>query len=424
MRHLRLTSLASSALPLLMLCGAAHADSAPDVGARIEIVPAGTIITPSSSIELPALAGVVAHTNVKIFRPSGISPQDKSPSGIYETPASLACVYHVTKAVAGCNPTTLKTVATGGSRIIAIVDAYDDPNAEKDLAVFSKKFGLPAITSSNFEVVYADGTKPAQDSTGGWELEESLDVQMAHALAPKAKVVLVEAKSASNADLDKAETVAIKLVEAAGGGEVSNRWGGTEYGGETKNETIFSGKTVVVFASAGDSPGVIQPSALPDVVSVGGTSINRKSDGTFVSQTTWSSGGGGLSAFIDAPTFQKAVKKIVGSKRGTPDLAADANPQTGAWIYDTIPYSGSVLDWAILGGTSVASPLLASIVNNAGSFNASGTDELAEIYAHLGDTKAFTDITKGRCGNSASGHAGIGYDLCTGVGAPVGTVGK
>jgi subtilase family serine protease len=400
-------------LPILASAQAA------DVGARVEKVANGLIITPSSS-----LAREGAHTNVKIFVPNGVHTDASAPSGKYETPASLACLYGVTKKVKGCNPTSLKTVATGGSKIVAIVDAYDDPNATADLTVFSKQFGLPAITSSNFAVVYGSGSKPAQDSSGGWELEESLDVDMAHALAPNAKVILVEAASNSLKDLEAAETAAIKLVEAAGGGEVTNSWAGGEDAKEAKLEKIFAGTNTVIFASAGDSPGVGIPSALADVVSVGGTSINRNTAGDFENQTTWSSTGGGLSAYIPIPSFQSGVAGIVGTQRGTPDISAVANPNTGVWVYDTVPYGGQVLDWAVLGGTSVSSPLTAALVNNAASFNASGTAELTEIYANLGNKKAFTDVTKGACGNSKSGTASKGYDLCTGVGTPLGTTGK
>ena len=400
-------------LPILASAQAA------DVGARVEKVANGLIITPSSS-----LAREGAHTNVKIFVPNGVHTDASAPSCKYETPASLACLYGVTKKVKGCNPTSLKTVATGGSKIVAIVDAYDDPNATADLTVFSKQFGLPAITSSNFAVVYGSGSKPAQDSSGGWELEESLDVDMAHALAPNAKVILVEAASNSLKDLEAAETAAIKLVEAAGGGEVTNSWAGGEDAKEAKLEKIFAGTNTVIFASAGDSPGVGIPSALADVVSVGGTSINRNTAGDFENQTTWSSTGGGLSAYIPIPSFQSGVAGIVGTQRGTPDISAVANPNTGVWVYDTVPYGGQVLDWAVLGGTSVSSPLTAALVNNAASFNASGTAELTEIYANLGNKKAFTDVTKGACGNSKSGTASKGYDLCTGVGTPLGTTGK
>lgn len=185
-----------------------------------QVVPEGTIITPSSSQIHAEDAGLRAHTNIKIFQPRGhIHINATSPSGKYENPASLACVYGVTKKVTGCNPETLTTVATGGSKVIAIVDAYDDPNAAADLEVYSKQYGLPDVTANNFQVIYGSGSKPAQDSSGGWELEESLDVDMAHALAPNAKIILVEASSASISGLLQAEVAAGK----GGGGSRRRR---------------------------------------------------------------------------------------------------------------------------------------------------------------------------------------------------------
>lgn len=181
----------------------------------------GNVITPDSSIERSTDIGMRAHTNIHVFLPT--KPlQDLRPFGApyagysYETPASLACVYGLTKAIAGCAPSTASANPTGGSKMIAIVDAYDAPNAAKDLAAFSAQFGLPA---ANFQTVYASGKKPAYDA--GWEFEESLDVQWAHAMAPGAEIVLVEAASSSFADLMTAEDMASKMVNAAGGGEVT-----------------------------------------------------------------------------------------------------------------------------------------------------------------------------------------------------------
>jgi subtilase family serine protease len=425
MRSILLASAAAvAALPLLG--SAAFADRLP-TGARTEIVPRGIIVTPSSSMPATDPRDTTAHTNIKFFFPGGHTIRPDATAVTWETPASLACIYGVVKATSHCNNTVVKTVATGGSKMIAIVDAYDDPNAEADLAVYSKQYGLPAPSSENFEVVYATGKQPKQDPTGGWEAEESLDVDMAHAIAPKAKVVLVEAASPAQVDLLQAEKIALRMVNAAGGGEVSNSWAGPEYSAEAALEPLFTSNKVVVFASAGDSSGVGTPSILPNVVSVGGTTINRANSngsGNFKSETTWSSTGGGLSAYLATPSYQSKVTSVVGTHRGSPDIAADANPASGAVIYDSIPYEGQTLDFVVIGGTSLASPLVAALVNNAGSFNTSTTKELTEIYANLGNTKAFADITAGQCPNAAGGAASVGYDLCTGVGAPISTIGK
>jgi subtilase family serine protease len=386
----------------------------------ISIGPGGKIITPASS---QPIAGKFAHTNIHLLVPPGKESAAASvPSGKYENPPSLACLYKLVKVTKGCNPETLTAVAQGGSKVVVIVDAYDYPTAQNDLSVFAKQYGLPAITGNNFQVVYATGTKPSQDSTGGWELEEALDIEMAHALAPKAKVVLVEAASNSFDDLFTAESVAAGIAVKAGGGEVSNSWGGSEFSGEEDNESTFTGANVVFFASSGDSPGVEVPSAFSNVVGVGGTSVNRDGNGNFISQTVWSSTGGGISQYVPIPSYQSAIANIVGSSRGIPDVSLVANPNTGVWMYDTTPYNGHTEDWLVIGGTSVASPATAAIVNNVKSFAANSPAELTTIYANLGNKKDFTDVTAGTCNNGAKTL--IGWDDCTGVGTPYGKKGK
>jgi kumamolisin len=375
----------------------------------------GNVIVPRSSVARPEDAGVRAHTNLLVFVPDSSQPE-QSFSG--ETPASLACVYKLVAQVSGCPISGTTLLPTGGSGAIAIVDAYDDPNAASDLATFSSTFGLPA---ANFSVVYASGKQPPQDSTGGWELEESLDIEWAHAMAPNAQLYLVEANSSSTSDLYAAESVASSLVAGHGGGEVSNSWGGGETRGETSNDSkYFATSNVVYFASAGDSPGVSYPSASPNVVSAGGTTVNR-SGGNFTSETTWSSGGGGTSRYESRPSYQSSVSGIVGSKRGTPDFSFDANPNTGVQVYDSIAYEGTVGPWWIVGGTSVSSPSLAGIVNAAAHFASSTNVELTTVYSYLGNSSDFRDITSGSCGTHS---AKSGYDLCTGVGSDQGYTGK
>jgi kumamolisin len=384
-------------------------------------VTGGTIITPASSQHQ---AAGMAHTNVHIFRPSSQArANDQAPSGFYENPQSLACLYKLVKPVAGCNPQTVTATARGGSKVVIIVDAYDDPTATNDLTAFSKQYGLPAITANNFKVVYAGGTKPPPDSSGGWELEESLDIEMAHSLAPQAKVILVEANSNSFTDLFAAETVAAGLATKAGGGEVSNSYGGAEFGGEEIYEDVFTGTNVVFFASAGDLPGVEVPSAFSNVVGVGGTQVNRDNSGNYVNQEVWYSTGGGFSQYVPLPSYQVGIKHIRGNFRGVPDVALDAAPVSGVWVYDTTAYGGEVLDWVVVGGTSVASPSVAAIVNNANSFAANSAAELTTIYANLGVRRNYTDIRAGECDNGGRLQFLSGWDTCTGVGTPYGKQG-
>lgn len=380
----------------------------------------GKVFTPDSSIEKPGDFGKRAHTNIHVFLPTK-PMQNAQPLGppfsgyAYETPASLACVYHLAAAVAGCNPNTVTANPTGGAKMIAIVDAFDAPNAASDLAAFSTQFGLSA---ANFQTVYASGTRPPYDP--GWELEESLDVQWAHAMAPNAKIVLVEAASNSLTDLLIAEDMASKMVNAAGGGEVSNSWGASEFSGETAYDSHFVKANVVFFASSGDGPGTIWPGASPKVVSAGGTTVRRNpSTGNYKSEYPWDAAGGGLSSHEARPSYQSGISTIVGSARGVPDLSFDSNPITGVWVLDT---DGG--GWYIVGGTSVASPSLAGIINSAGSFAASTNAELTTIYGNIAVITDFRDIATGYCGPYA-GYSGVkGWDFCTGVGVTKGKVGK
>jgi hypothetical protein len=184
-----------------------------------------TIYFPSSSVERAEDAGRFAHTNYVLRTTKGARPAPMKSFTEAETPASLGCVYRVGPAYAGCNPATGGTLhPVGGWGAIALVDAFDDPTAATDISTFSTHFGLPA---ANFTKVYANGngrcSTPPPDS--GWALEEALDIEWAHAMAPSARIYLVEACSNSNTDLFDAETVAAALVAAAGGGDISNSWG-------------------------------------------------------------------------------------------------------------------------------------------------------------------------------------------------------
>jgi subtilase family serine protease len=386
-----------------------------------EIRPAsGTIITPDSSIEKPIDIGMRAHTNVHILLPAkartNLRPFGAPYSGLgYETPASLACVYGLTKAITGCSPNLATTNPTGGAKMIAIVDAYDAPNAASDLAAFSTQFGLPA---ANFQIVYAAGAKPAYDA--GWEMEESLDVQWAHAMAPGAKIVLVEAASSSFSDLLVAEDMASQMVNAAGGGEVSNSWGGGEFPGEITYDAHFVKANVVFFASAGDGPGTIWPGASPNVVSAGGTIVRRNpATDAFLSEYPWDEAGGGASWYEPRPSYQIAVSTLSGNFRGVPDLSFDSSPTSGVWIFDS-----NIGGWYVAGGTSVASPSLAGIINSAGSFHASSNAELTAIYSNRSNTADFRDITAGFCGPYGGYSGASGWDFCTGVGVVNGKTGK
>jgi subtilase family serine protease len=417
---------------ILLLTGAAVAQEPAITYDRY--VTGGHLLVPDSSIERASDRGVRAHTNVELFFPTDGLPMTaaNTPGGFFETPASLACVYKQVTVTTGCSPIVVTAVSAHGSRAIAIVDAYDDPNATSDLAAYSAEFGLRAPTHENFEVVYATpggstqtSTAPPQDPSGGWEVEESVDIEMAHAMAPKAKIYLVEANSSGSGDLFPAVTLASNLVAAAGGGEVSMSWGFGDFAGESGYDGYFQTPNIVYFSSAGDSAGLNYPSTSPYVVSAGGTSINRDATtGDYLAESAWPDTGGGATPNEPQPSYQNGISTLLGGNRGTPDMAFVADGRTGVWIYDSFPVNGTAGTWYIASGTSVSSPGLAGLVNAAGKFAASTSAELTTVYADLGVNKDFHDITNGDCGAYAGFLALKGWDFCTGVGSVAGLAGK
>jgi subtilase family serine protease len=441
MRKTVVIAYVSSIAVAAALASQASAQTAqPPDGGQVRMIPSNAVIIPPSSLSKPEDRGVRAHTNLRLIPPSALTPQNSQvqqsepspqigppfPGYGYETPGSLACLYGLVAATAGCNPNNAKTVpSTLGGKAIALVEAYDFTTALADLKNYSAQFGLPA---PNLTVKYAtpgsssggcNGSKPDNAADYGWDFEEALDIEMAHAMAPKAKIYLVEAQSNLDSDLLSAAQCANSLVTAAGGGEVSMSWGGDEYSGETSYDaTYFSTKGVVYFASSGDGPGVIWPSTSSSVVSAGGTSISRALPSfNFQYYATWGDAGGGPSAYYSLPPYQSGVPGVTGSHRLTPDIAADANPYTGVWVY--ISSEGG---WWISGGTSVASPLLAGIANAMGHFRANTAAELTAIYnAKIASATAhFAIPTTGYCGPYATYSVSANWNACFGVGAPKG----
>lgn len=442
---------------------------ASSVVAQSPVRPSGTVIIPDSSVVRESDTGVMAHTNTQIFVPSGQS-QPFSLNGLPngETPASIACVYQV---VPGPYPTGCKKsgsgaatkLPTGGSGVIVLVDAYDAPNVVSDLAAFSQQFGLPAPTSSNF-YKYKVGN-PAANL--GWAQEETLDVEWAHAMAPNATIVLVEATTSSLTDLLTAEDAATLMVADDGqfsgvypcggngwyfgfncSGQISNSWGAPEFSGENSYDSHFytddwtqcqqggwctlGRGPVTYFAAAGDKPGVSYPSAAPSIISAGGTSINRDSSGNFIGESAWNQTGGGVSAFEPLPPYQNALSHIqfggTLQARATPDLACVADPYTGVDVYFSYPNYGD--GWLVFGGTSVCSPVLAGIVNSAGNFmnETSFFNEHSLLYSEYQGSFSypteFSDVKAGTCGTGGKYSAGYGYDFCTGIGSPKTLIGK
>jgi kumamolisin len=312
--------------------------------------------------------------------------------------------------------------ASGGGGAIALVDAFDYRTAENDLNVFSAQFGLPQCTTANgcFKKVFASGSRPRRNC--GWSQEAALDIEWAHAMAPNAKIILVEAASSRLIDLFAAVDVATQEVLASGTrGEVSMSWGGGEFSAETSLDSLFQHDGVVYVAASGDIGGVNEyPSVSPFVVSAGGTSIHRDANGNFVSETGWSGSGGGPSQFESRPSYQSGIAGTDPNQRSAPDLSFDADPNSGVSVFDSTPCRGGS-GWLVFGGTSVSAPSLAGIVNLSGSFFLNSTLELATIYANSTNASDFRDIISGSAGSFS---CAVGYDFVTGVGSDQGTSGK
>jgi subtilase family serine protease len=394
--------------------------------------PEGMIIIPESS--QPKVGKDMMTTDLIITK-----PKKKLANGLPygETPASLACVYGLTTQVPGCNINTVSEKPSGGQGgVIAIVDGNYNPYAISDLNYFAQQMGYTDIP--NITQIYAKGatsraaglaacggTQPLQ----GWWDEQVLDIEMAFAMAPKAQIFLVEAQSGSTPDLLVAVSCATSMVQEAGGGIVSMSWSKNEFPSEVNDDIFFQNSNVVYISSAGDySKPARYPSASPYVISAGGTSIERDANGNFTQETAWSTntnappngksgGSGGPSMYEPRPFFQNVVQRIVGNRRGTPDISSQANFRPGVVIYST--QSGG---WITAGGTSAASPLLAGIITAASHHATSSQAELAYIYGYY--PKAYHsywhDIQIGYNGY----HAMAGYDFVTGLGSPRSYLGK
>jgi kumamolisin len=360
------------------------------------------------------------HNHIRLVDPTQLTHPLATPSG--ENPATFACIYNLVPDInPGCPIDGTTAVPTGGSEVIVLVDAYDYPTAKADLDTFSAQFGLPP---ARFVTVYASGKKPPSGCKGiggllSWGLEESLDIEYAHAMAPNAVIVLMEAANPEKTALYAAVRAANSLIAKYGAkGEVSMSWGGAEYSGETSEDSNFTQPGVTYFASSGDSPGTEYPSTSPNVVAVGGTVINRNSNGDYIAQAAWFDGGGGDSSMEPIPSFQSIISGIVGTQRGVPDVSLNAGTSTA--IYNN-GGGDCGTGWLEVEGTSIAAPTAAGIINNAGTFNSSSNAQNTEMYSELGESSVFTDITKGSCGTNS---ATTGWDFCTGLGVPNGFSGK
>ncbi len=346
-----------------------------------------------------------------------VQPQSTpAPSGY--TPAQIRHAYGFDQ-IRFANGTV---AGDGAGMTIAIVDAYDNPNIASDLHQFNLAFGLP---DSGFTKVNQSGGTTYPKTDAGWASEIALDVEWAHAIAPKAKILLVEATDSSYDNMFAAVAWAAKQ---SGVVAVSMSFGGSEFSGQTQYDSVFktpAGHAGVTFvASSGDSGAPASyPASSPNVLSVGGTTLTLDAAGTILRESGWSGSGGGASAYEALPAYQKGTVASTLTKRATPDVSYDADPNSGFPIYDTVNNPASA-PWDLIGGTSASAPQWAALVaiadqgrSLAGLTSLDGaTQTLPQIYAMPASN--FHDITTGRSTGSPSVSALAGYDMVTGRGTP------
>ena len=297
-----------------------------------------------------------------------------------------------------------------GSGTIAIVDAYGYPTANADLQVYRSKYGLGECSTSNgcLTIVNQTGgtTLPATDT--GWDQEQALDLDMVSAACPGCHILLVQANTASVADLATAVNTAARL----GAHAISNSYGLTEQAG--LSDAAYNHPGIAVTVSTGDSGyGVQFPASSPYVTAVGGTTLTKTSTGRGWSETAWSGAGSGCSAYFAKPSWQHDA---LCSRRMVADVSAVADPNTGALVYG--PTSSTAQGWMIIGGTSLSAPFIAGVYGvNGGAVNY-GSNPYSAPAGSL------NDVTSGNNGKRCQGTyfctSVVGYDGPTGLGTPNG----
>jgi subtilase family serine protease len=383
---------------------------------------------------LSAVSNVVLHNDLQILKNSASSSNIQG-----YTPSQISQAYNF-------NNISFSNGAVkgdGSGQTIAIVDAFNAPNITHDLGVFDSQFGLAAPPS--FKVVNGNGGSNLPTTDAGWAGEISLDVEWAHAIAPGANIVLVEAASASLTDLLKAVDTArnmagVSVVSMSWGGSEFFSFNGAEFTGETQYDYHFTtpaGHTGVTFvASAGDSgvfSGVEWPAVSPNVVSVGGTSLYANADGSYAGEYSWSGTSGGVSQVEPTPAYQQSADPY--TTRTSPDVAYVGDPNTGVAVYDSLA-DGGYVGWQVVGGTSVGAPQWAALIAIADQGRAvsglstldGASQTLPVLYSLYGApgtsayssyTTDFNDVIDPGRGRFFGGAATAGYDTITGLGSPI-----
>ena len=406
-----------SAGDLAALLHAPRVDAAPKPPA---ILSGGTIAAGNAN------SAVMIHPSYRLYHPADNATPFNGPSPYGLSPIQIRHAY-------GLDQVTLpgtSTLADGSGQTIAIVDAFNSPNIRSDLQAFDQQFGLADPIGDAFKIVSQTGSTtnlPGVDpsgpgSAGSWDLEVSLDVEVVHALAPGANILLVEANSNGAGDLQNAinfarqQTGVVVVSMSFGYGEASN---------QTMTDGIFttpSGRGGVTFVAATGDSGLpaFYPAFSPNVLAAGGTTLTVDTSGNILNEAGWSGSGGGVSTVESQPAYQNGVvTQFSSTKRTVPDVAFDGDPNTGASVYDSYDY-GTVNPWVKVGGTSLSAPGWAALIAIADQARSSiglgpldgPTQTLPMLYSFAASD--FNDITSGNNGSPA----GPGYDLVTGLGTP------
>ena len=342
-------------------------------------------------------------------RGGGGSPAPTTPSG-YD-PADLQAAYGLTTASAN----------DGAGNTVAIVDAYSDPDALSNLSTYRSQWGLEPVCSGRATGGCITFTQESQSGTApnvGWSEEISVDLDMVSAICPSCNILLVEASSPTFASLGNAENTAAKAARVV---SIGNSYAGGESSTDLGYTTLYySHPGIAITAATGDSGyagGVAYPAASPDVIAVGGTTLEMSST-IRESETAWSGAGSGCSAYEPQPSWQSLngnITSVCGSgKRALADVSAVADPNTGVAVYDTYGLSG----WTVFGGTSVSTQIISAIYGLAGGLGAKGAAGGASgLYASPGDFFNIASGSNGSCGTDLC-NAAAGWNGAYWVGHP------
>lgn len=417
---------------------------------RVQLVPAELAglssrrLTPDAMTQAKAL-GVSANAQ------SDDSTVKAGTAVVTYTPAQIRAAYGLPATpAAGASLTAAQAAQLGAGQTIYIVDAMHNPNVAAELAAFNSKFGLPTCTTKaiatnatlplaapsaaacELSVVYSNAsgamtaTAPAYDS--GWSTEISLDVQWAHAIAPLARLVLIEAPDSSVNNL----LAGVALANKMGPGVVSMSFGANEGSWTASADSYFGTANMTYLAAAGDSgAGVSWPAVSPKVLAVGGTSLTYSGTGSR-SEVVWSGSGGGTSAYTPTPSYQTSAVPGMGTvaRRTVSDVAMNANPNTGQYVA-VIPSGSTTTQWVSAGGTSMSTPQWAALLAVANAMRVQSAKTVlgaphSVLYGQISVNAssyagAFLDVTSGSNGTCATCSAHTGFDTPTGLGTPNGS---